>query len=101
MVVFDCAKLLPRSAPAGGRAATALGHDIPAEEPPDPARHNDLHQAILKLADAHREILQLRYFADCSYREIATALEIPEGTVMSRLHAARLALADIMRKENL
>jgi len=52
-----------------------------------------LREALAKLSPAHREILQLRYFGGCSYSEMAEALAIPTGTVMSRLHAARLALA--------
>lgn len=54
-----------------------------------------LREALARLMPPHREILQLRYFGGCSYRELAEALEIPAGTVMSRLHAARLALAAI------
>jgi RNA polymerase sigma-70 factor, ECF subfamily len=52
-----------------------------------------LREALAKLTPTHREILQLRYFGGCSYRDLAEALGIPEGTVMSRLHAARQALA--------
>ena len=52
-----------------------------------------LREALGKLPPAHREILELRYFGGCSYRDLAEALAIPAGTVMSRLHAARLALA--------
>jgi RNA polymerase sigma-70 factor, ECF subfamily len=55
--------------------------------------------AIAQLSDDHQEILRLKYFADLSYKELAAVLEIPQGTVMSRLHLARLALA-VRMKEN-
>jgi RNA polymerase sigma-70 factor (ECF subfamily) len=45
-----------------------------------------------------REILHLRHFENLSYRDIALTLDIPEGTVMSRLHSARQALRDRMEK---
>jgi len=86
-----------RSRPA---ASLTEGVEVAAPQPPDPLEHEDLHEALLRLSAAHREILDLRYFGDCSYREIAAALEIPAGTVMSRLHAARGALAAILRKED-
>jgi len=59
-----------------------------------------LRSSLGRLSSTHRQILELRYFGQCSYREIAGALEIPEGTVMSRLHAAREALAAAYRLEN-
>lgn len=49
-------------------------------------------RAMSRLTDAKREILVLRDYHDLSYAEIANVLEIPLGTVMSRLHAARKAL---------
>ena len=58
-----------------------------------------LREALAKLTPQHREILELRYFGGCSYRELAEALTIPTGTVMSRLHAARLALAAAYGKD--
>lgn len=54
-----------------------------------------------RLTPLQREILELRYFGDCSYQDIAETLGIPEGTVMSRLHAARQALAEIYRKDEI
>jgi RNA polymerase sigma-70 factor (ECF subfamily) len=51
-----------------------------------------LWRAILDLSAPHREIIVLSHFQGLSYREIAELLEIPTGTVMSRLHAAREAL---------
>jgi RNA polymerase sigma-70 factor (ECF subfamily) len=47
---------------------------------------------LSRLDAAHREILVLRDYQDLSYRDIAEVLDIPLGTVMSRLHAARRKL---------
>jgi RNA polymerase sigma-70 factor (ECF subfamily) len=46
------------------------------------------------LPDAQRETVFLAYVEGLSYREIAEILHIPVGTVMSRLAAARLRLAE-------
>ena len=51
-------------------------------------------RAMARLPEAQREVLVLREFEDMKYKEIATLLGIPEGTVMSRLYSARRALAD-------
>src|SRR6201993_2836439 len=48
-----------------------------------------LHQPLEKLEERHRLPVVLFYFQDLSYREIAEALELPIGTVMSRLSRAR------------
>ena len=45
-----------------------------------------------RLPAKHREIIVLSHFQQLSYKEIAGVLEIPIGTVMSRLHAARATL---------
>ena len=52
--------------------------------------------AMNRLSARDREILTLRRFQDLSYREIAHALEIPEGTVMSRLFHARRRLRELL-----
>jgi RNA polymerase sigma-70 factor, ECF subfamily len=53
-------------------------------------------QAISELGEAQREILVLRDYHGLAYREIAEILAIPTGTVMSRLHAARGRLRQIL-----
>ena len=53
-------------------------------------------EALGNLSDPHREILILRDYQDLAYAEIATVLGIPKGTVMSRLHAARRRLREIL-----
>lgn len=49
-------------------------------------------EAVQRLGEKDREILHLRHFQHLSYREIAAALTIPQGTVMSRLFSARKRL---------
>lgn len=58
-----------------------------------------LKAALNKLPEIHRDVLQLRYFGDLGYAEIAQVLDVPQGTVMSRLHVARKALAALITQE--
>ena len=55
-----------------------------------------LKQALLKLSFDDREIIALQHFRNLSYDEIAKLLNIPRGTVMSRLYYARKRLAKLM-----
>jgi len=57
-------------------------------------RDQQLQRALAKISAGQREIIVLRDYMDLSYAEIALALEIAHGTVMSRLHRARLALKE-------
>ncbi len=50
--------------------------------------------ALGRLSAKDREILVLRHFEELTYRELAEALGIPEGTVMSRLFHARRRLRE-------
>lgn len=60
--------------------------------PPGPER-TDVHEALARLAPGYREVLVLHYFADLPVDEIAGLLELPAGTVKSRLSRGRAALA--------
>lgn len=57
--------------------------------------------AIDKLGDKHRLVIILRYYADLSNEEIAAVLNIPSGTVRSRLHTARQRLRDLLAETGL
>jgi RNA polymerase sigma-70 factor (ECF subfamily) len=80
--------------------AEEAGTRTPAPDPALAAERNEsrrrVRDAIRTLPDREREILVLREFEGLRYREIATLLDIPVGTVMSRLYTARRHLATAM-----
>jgi RNA polymerase sigma-70 factor (ECF subfamily) len=84
------------------RTATTRGID--GIDPPD-TRATEvfdwerLDAGLRNLSPAHQEILRLRYYGGLSYEALAETLGIPKGTVMSRLHLARKALAEQLRSE--
>jgi len=60
----------------------------------------EVQRALRGLSDEYRLPVLLFYFEDLSYREIAAELEIPIGTVMSRLSRARMHLREqLLRQE--
>jgi RNA polymerase sigma-70 factor (ECF subfamily) len=56
-----------------------------------------MRRAIGRLPPHQRETLQLRLVDDLSYDEIAAVLEIPVGTVRSRLHNAVRTLGELVK----
>lgn len=56
-----------------------------------------LREELAGLDSEHREIVLLRDFHGLSYAQIADVLSIPAGTVMSRLHRARMSLRDRLK----
>ncbi len=74
----------------GGSLMEFLG-----SEEPGPDAHIEsaetgaqVHQAVSSLPESLKEVLTLVYYQGLKYREAAEVLEIPVGTVKSRLHAA-------------
>ena len=72
-----------------------------AADDPERVRANDelrqrLEAAIRELPPAQREVLVLKEFEGLKYREIAELLDVPIGTVMSRLYATRQKLAALL-----
>jgi RNA polymerase sigma-70 factor (ECF subfamily) len=60
-------------------------------------RRRRVQTAILELPHEYREVVVLRHFADLSYEQIGETLDLPAKTVKSRLHTARVRLADMLR----
>jgi RNA polymerase sigma-70 factor (ECF subfamily) len=59
-----------------------------------------IYEALDELSEEHREVVLLREIEGLSYKEISDQMDIPEGTVMSRLFYARkrlqLTLKDLL-----
>jgi RNA polymerase sigma factor (sigma-70 family) len=88
--------------------AEPLGDDSPgaSSQSADPshlailnADRRALAEAIERLPREFRETIILREFEELSYQEIAAMLEVPIGTVMSRLARARQRLVEMIAKE--
>ena len=60
------------------------------------ALRGELALAMARLPARHRDVLLLVAWADLGYEEVARALEVPVGTVRSRLHRARRKLRDAL-----
>ena len=57
-----------------------------------------MREAIAALGEEHRAVLILREIDGCCYETIAEILDLPIGTVRSRLHRARLQLRDQLKE---
>ena len=55
---------------------------------------------VEKLKPRYRQLIELRYFEELSYDEIAKRLEMPIGTVKAQLFRAREFLQEIMKKSH-
>ncbi len=58
-----------------------------------------VHAALAKLDEPRRIVLVLRDIQDLDYEQIAEILDIPLGTVRSRIHRARLELKEIIQNQ--
>jgi RNA polymerase sigma-70 factor, ECF subfamily len=87
--VVDDAFLAEQPGPGPGPEVLAL----------DRAELAEVMGAIRELAAAHREVLGLVFGSGLSLPEVAGVLEIPVGTVKSRLSAARTALNRVLKEK--
>jgi RNA polymerase sigma-70 factor (ECF subfamily) len=101
----DRRRIRERSVSAHGADEDESDYEILDEEPGPSARMEsderarEFWTAFKALSSRDREILALRHFKELSYRDIAVALDVPEGTVMSRLFHARRRLRDGLKEE--
>ena len=89
----------------GSRAAdlSEIIGDPAAEDEPDTLEEFEnaeaVHRALDELSLAHREALTLHFLQDLSLEQIANVLEVPIGTVKSRLHHAKRELRKVLERE--
>lgn len=90
-------------------ASVEHAREVTGEEPLDPGEGPDgrleqsercrqVHDALDQLTEEHRAILVLREIDGCCYETIAEVLDLPIGTVRSRLHRARLQLKELLKE---
>ena len=90
---------------------TGSKHDI-VIDPLDQSRDNQpgdamerreeeskLQSALSRLSAEHRTVIVLKDIDDMRYEDIAEVLDVPIGTVRSRLHRARLELRELLEKD--
>jgi RNA polymerase sigma-70 factor, ECF subfamily len=73
----------------------------PSEEAEAAEQQDQLRKAIDELPEQTRQVVMLVYFKGLKYREAAEVLDIPVGTVKSRLHAAVQKLSESLTHINL
>lgn len=78
----------------GGDRSLAVEGPTPLEEASRAEQHRHVLAALAELDDEHRTVVVLRDIESLDYAEIAETLNVPTGTVKSRLHRARLALRE-------
>jgi len=79
-------------------ARLANGHANPAAALERSELEAALHRAIGELPEERRIVVVLRDLEGLAYEEIAAALELPVGTVRSRLHRARMDLKEKLER---
>jgi RNA polymerase sigma-70 factor (ECF subfamily) len=79
--------------PLGAEGEAAMAETLAAPEPtPERITDEEVARALAALSPEHRRIVLLSDLEEFTYKEIAGILEVPVGTVMSRLSRARAAL---------
>ncbi|MFB0846450.1 sigma-70 family RNA polymerase sigma factor [Paenibacillus oleatilyticus] len=92
ILINECRKLL------GKRRGMVLTGEIPETAALSVEFDRiELKEAVEKLDDSLRIVITLHYFEDMSLKQVAAALELPEGTIKSRLHRARQSLLDFLQ----
>jgi len=57
-----------------------------------------VQSALMDLTAEYRQVIILRHFLDLSHVEMGAVLQLPEKTVKSRLHTARVRMGEALRK---
>jgi len=99
VVRHRCLDLLRRRRPIGDSVDRLVDKNATPEQAAEiEDRDRALKQALASISNEQRQIVILRDYLDLSYAEIADVIEVAPGTVMSRLHRARLALREVLKR---
>ena len=93
-----CLDLLRRRRPSDEPVDTLPDKNATPEQAAEiDERDRELKRALVSISNDQRQILILRDYLDLSYAEIADVIDVAPGTVMSRMHRARLALREVLK----
>lgn len=89
------------SSPSGGETERQIEDDGPGpdETAERNAREDAVQRALIQMPEYQQAMLVMYHVENLSYEEIAEALDLPLGTVKSRLNRARLALRDLLSQD--
>ena len=96
---------IPLSDLSHNSAGDFVEYQLPSGQPnPEEAmirmqRDESLKQVVSQLKEPYRRIIEMRFYEDLSYEEIAERLKIPLGTVKVRLSRAKALLSSIIAKK--
>lgn len=62
-------------------------------------RNHLLRELLEQMSERYRQVIQLRFFEELSYEEMATRLSIPVGTIKSNIHRAKELLYDVLKPQ--
>ena len=96
IVVNECFNVIRARHPQEPLDLEFAGNGNPFDSALAVERHEQIEAALQRLTPEYRAVVVLRHFAGQSYGEIASALEIPEKTVKSRLYSARQLLGEML-----
>ena len=74
----------------------AVDHDVVAEEVATSLDRQQVLAALAQLTAPQREALSLAYYGGHTYREVAAMLDVPEGTIKTRIRDGLIRLRDLM-----
>ncbi len=109
-IAMNAAISLKRKRKAAVSLETGSKHDLVIEpvdksldhQPGDSLQRREeeriLQDALNRLSPEHRSVIVLKDIEDLKYEDIAAMLEVPIGTVRSRLHRARLELRTLLEQ---
>lgn len=92
-------RLRRHAAPVDPATFSASRDEREPEDPDAPHQIEKLRDALSRLGDDDREVIELRHHAGLSFRQMADLLEQPIGTLLARHHRALRKLRDMMTAE--